>query len=99
MPWSVQSWLAGTTAEDGSAAGSIPSAHDLASLIAALRRVDPSGRSFDRGWRGGELSAHRRWVRKSLDKSKALLDVARLGGLGATLRSVAAHLARRDVSR
>jgi aminoglycoside phosphotransferase (APT) family kinase protein len=81
MPWSVQSWLAGTTAEDGSAAGSIPFAHDLATFIATLRRVDTSGRSFERGWRGGELSDHDAWVRKSLDESKALLDVARLAAL------------------
>jgi aminoglycoside phosphotransferase (APT) family kinase protein len=81
MPWSVQSWLNGTTAEDGSAAGSASFARDLATLITALRRVDTAGRSFEHGWRGGDLRNHDAWVQKCFRESRAFLDVPRLAAL------------------
>ena len=56
-------------------------AHDLATLIAALRRVDTRGRRFERGWRGGDLRTHDEWVQQCLQKSGHLLDVPRLAAL------------------
>jgi aminoglycoside phosphotransferase (APT) family kinase protein len=81
LPWSVQSWLPGTVAEDGVAAGSALLARDLATLIASLRQVDTAGRSFEWGWRGGDLRTHDRWVQECLEKSTELLDVPRLTAL------------------
>jgi len=81
LPWSVQSWLRGTVAEEGAAAGSNSFARNLATLIAALRRVDTAGRSFERGWRGGDLRNHDGWVQECLQKSTELLDVPRLAAL------------------
>ena len=78
LPWSVQTWLPGTVAEDGAAAGGGGLASDLATLVAALRAVDTEGRTFERGWRGGDLHAHDAWVQLSLRKSTGLLDVDRL---------------------
>lgn len=81
LPWSVQTWLPGTVAEDGTAAASTALALDLATLIRALRAVDTGGRTFERGWRGGDLRDHDRWVQKCLVKSCDLLDVAPLAAL------------------
>jgi aminoglycoside phosphotransferase (APT) family kinase protein len=80
-PWSVQSWLAGTVAEDGVDAGSIGFARDLVTLIASLRQVNTAGRTFDHGWRGGDLRNHDAWVQECLQKSTKLLDVPRLAAL------------------
>ena len=81
LPWSVQTWLPGAVAEDGAAAGSTPFALDLAALITALRETDTAGRTFERGWRGGDLRAHDSWVRTCLERSRSLLDVPRLSTL------------------
>lgn len=81
LPWSVQTWLPGTVAEDGAAADSASFAHDLATLVTALRQVDTGGRTFERGWRGGDLRDHDAWVRTCLDRSRGLLDVPRLATL------------------
>lgn len=78
MPWSVQTWLPGEVAAEEDASGSAEFAHDLARLVAALRPADTGGRSFERGWRGGDLHDHDAWVRTCLDRSEALLDVPRL---------------------
>ena len=81
LPWSIQSWLPGTVAEEGADAGSTSLALDLATLIAALRRADTAGRSFQRGWRGGDLRSHDAWVQQCFQKSAELLDVPRLAAL------------------
>ena len=81
LPWSIQSWLSGTVAEEGADAGGTALALDLAALIAALRRVGTAGRSFERGWRGGDLRSHDAWVQTCLQKSRELLDVPRLATL------------------
>ena len=81
MPWSIQSWLSGTVAEGEADAGSTSLALDLATLIVALRRADAAGRSFERGWRGGELRNHDAWVQECLQKSEDVLEVPRLAAL------------------
>ena len=81
MPWSIQSWLSGTVAEGEADAGSTSLALDLATLIVALRRADAAGRSFERGWRGGELRNHDAWVQECLQKSEDVLEVPRLVAL------------------
>jgi len=88
LPWSVQSWLPGIVAEDGAAAGSALFAHDLATLIASLRAADTAGRTFERGWRGGDLHSHDRWVQECLQKSTELLDVPRLATLWTYFREL-----------
>ncbi len=74
LPWSVQTWLPGTVAEDGTAADSVAFAHDLATLVSALRSVDTAGRAFESGGRGGDLHNHNDWVQTCLRNSQGLLD-------------------------
>lgn len=81
LPWSVQTWLPGTVAEDGTGANSVALAHDLATLVAALRSVDTAGRTFERGGRGGDLRNHDDWVQTCLCNSQGLLDVPRLAAI------------------
>lgn len=81
LPWSLQTWLPGDVAEDGAAADSSPFALDLVVLIRALRTADTAGRTFERGWRGGDLRRHDPWVQTCLKKSRHLLDVPRLAAL------------------
>ena len=78
LPWSLQTWLSGTVASETNSSESVPFARDLAHLIAALRKVDTEGRRFERGWRGGDLHDHDKWVQNCLRKSEHLLDVDRL---------------------
>jgi aminoglycoside phosphotransferase (APT) family kinase protein len=84
LPWSVQTWLPGTVASDADADGDERLAGDLATLVAALRRVDTLGRSFERGWRGGDLRSHDEWVQTCLRNSEGLLDVTPLRALWAS---------------
>lgn len=81
LPWSLQTWLPGVVAEDGAAADSTPFALDLVALVTALRAVETGGRTFQRGWRGGDLRDHDAWVQTCLQKSRHLLDVPRLSAL------------------
>ena len=62
LPWSVQTWLPGTVASETDSSESVPFARDLAHLIDTLRKVDTGGRRFERGWRGGDLHDHDKWV-------------------------------------
>jgi aminoglycoside phosphotransferase (APT) family kinase protein len=78
LPWSVQTWLSGTVASEAHVSQSVPLARDLARLIAGLRKVDTGGRTFERGWRGGDLHDHDHWVQVCFEKSAHLLDVKRL---------------------
>ena len=78
LPWSVQTWLSGTVASETDSSNSVPFARDLSHLIATLRKVDTEGRRFRRGWRGGDLHDHDKWVQHCLKKSEQLLDVDRL---------------------
>jgi aminoglycoside phosphotransferase (APT) family kinase protein len=77
MPWSVQTWLPGTPATDADA-GSVPFALDLAEFIRDVRAIDPRGRTFSGGGRGGTLRSHDAWMATCIEKSKDLLDAREL---------------------
>lgn len=81
MPWSVQTWLAGTVATEDDPSSSVGFAVDLANLVTALRSVDTAGRRFGGDGRGGDLKAHDDWVETCLRNSEKLLDVRRLDRL------------------
>lgn len=88
MPWTLQTWIEGDLASPDSHAASTAFATDMADLIAALRRVDPGGRSFDGLGRGGELTTHDAWMATCFANSHGLLDVPRLEGLWSRLRAL-----------
>jgi aminoglycoside phosphotransferase (APT) family kinase protein len=87
-PWSVQTWIPGTTAVEQDPAGSDDFAHDLAEFIDGVRAISTRGRTFHGNGRGGELTAHDAWVARCFDSSEALLDVARLRALWSELRAL-----------
>lgn len=86
LPWSVQTWVAGTVASDAEPDGSVDFAKDLAGFIRALRGVDTQGRRFTGSGRGGDLRDHDEWVETCLMRSEHLLDVARLRLMWGELR-------------
>lgn len=88
MPWSVQTWLAGTVASEADPSGSDNFARDLAAFIAALRAADTRGRVFSGGGRGGVLTQHDGWLEKCFAESGKLLDVPRLRELWSGLRGL-----------
>ncbi|MEU4016390.1 phosphotransferase [Microbacterium sp. NPDC028030] len=88
--WSVQTWVPGDTAHFGAHETSVSLAHDLATLILALRSVDPGGRVFDGHGRGGDLADHDAWVTECLIRSRHLIDVGRATALWAALRELPA---------
>jgi aminoglycoside phosphotransferase (APT) family kinase protein len=88
LPWSVQTWLPGTTADDVDVSGSEVLARDLAALIRELRAVPTRGRRFTGDNRGGDLRRHDAWVETCLARSEGLLDVGRLRRLWARWREL-----------
>jgi len=86
MPWSVQTWIEGEVAAPDGFARSTQFAHDLVTLIAALRAVATGGRRFDGEGRGGHLPDHDTWMETCFTNSVGLLDVARMRALWAKLR-------------
>jgi aminoglycoside phosphotransferase (APT) family kinase protein len=88
LPWSVQTWLPGTTATDEDASGSAAFAHDLAAFIADVRAIDTRGRTFHGRGRGGDLHAQDAWMETCFRRSEHLLDVPRLRRLWARLREL-----------
>lgn len=78
LPWSVQTWLPGTTASQADPGLSSAFACDLAELIADLRRIDTRGRTFSGPGRGGDLHAQDGWMETCFRRSEHLLDVPRL---------------------
>jgi aminoglycoside phosphotransferase (APT) family kinase protein len=88
LPWSVQTWLPGTTASDEDPAASTPFAHDLAEFIHGVRAIGSGGRTFRGHGRGGQLSSHDRWMATCFERSQHLLDVPRLRCAWATFRTL-----------
>jgi aminoglycoside phosphotransferase (APT) family kinase protein len=88
LPWSVQTWLPGVVAADDDPGESAPFAHDLAAFIGDLRAIDPRGRTFRGGGRGGELTVHDTWMETCFRHSEGLLDVPRLRRTWAVLRAL-----------
>ena len=87
-PWSVQTWLPGTTADDEDLGRSAGFAHDLAAFVADVRAIPTHGRTFAGPGRGGDLRAHDAWVQTCLHRSEGLLDVPRLRRLWERLRAL-----------
>lgn len=75
LPWSVQTWLPGTTATDEDPGASAGFARDLAEFIEGVRAIDTRGRRFTGTGRGGDLRAHDAWMQTCFARSEALLDV------------------------
>lgn len=88
MPWSVQTWLTGTVGWDADPGGSDGFAEDLATFLAALRRADTRGRTFNGAGRGGALTRHEDWMDLCFAESEGLLDVPRLRRVWSGLREL-----------
>jgi aminoglycoside phosphotransferase (APT) family kinase protein len=91
MPWSVQTWVSGTTAADSDPGTSRAFAADLAEFIDGVRGIDVRGRTFGGHGRGGDLHAHDDWIQTCFERSEQLLDVAPLRRLWAHLRALPRH--------
>jgi aminoglycoside phosphotransferase (APT) family kinase protein len=88
LPWSVQTWLPGTTATDDDPGHSVAFARDLAEFIHQVRLIDTRGRTFTGSGRGGDLPAHDEWMQTCFRHSEQLLDVPRLRRMWADLREL-----------
>lgn len=88
LPWSVQTWLRGTTASQQDPSESSEFAHDLAEFIQQVRAIDVRGRSFAGNGRGGDLRSHDEWMELCFDQSEQLFDVPRLRRIWARLREL-----------
>ncbi len=86
LPWSVQTWLPGTVANDHDLGDSVAFAHDIAEFIHAVRAIDTRGRSFSGKGRGGDLHAHDAWMEMCFQESEGLLDVPLLRQMWDQLR-------------
>ena len=88
LPWSVQTWLLGTTASQQDPSNSNGFAHDLAKFVSEVRAIDVRGRSFTGDGRGGDLRSHDEWMEVCFEQSVQLFDVARLRRIWARLREL-----------
>ena len=85
----MQTWLPGVVATDDDPAESVAFAHDLAEFISDVRAIDTRGRTFSGEGRGGDLRRHDAWMETCFENSERLLDVPRLRGMWASMRSLA----------
>ncbi|WP_460464249.1 aminoglycoside phosphotransferase family protein [Arthrobacter pigmenti] len=88
LPWSVQTWLPGTTASAADPGASVLFAQDLASFIRGVRSIDTGGRIFSGSRRGGDLRDHAEWMEICFNSSEHLLDVPALRRLWAGFREL-----------
>jgi len=88
LPWSVQTWLPGTTATEVDPGSSMAFAEDLATFIQGVRSIDTLGRTFARSGRGGDLHAHEAWMQTCFQHSEQLLDTPRLRRLWDAFREL-----------
>ncbi len=88
LPWSVQTWLAGVTANDEDPGGSAAFAHDLAEFVGGVRAIPAHGRTFGGKGRGGDLRSHDGWMQTCFAASEDLLDVPRLRQMWEYLREL-----------
>jgi aminoglycoside phosphotransferase (APT) family kinase protein len=88
LPWTVQTWLAGTTATVVDPGSSTAFAEDLAGFIHGVRSIDTRGRTFDGSGRGGDLHRHDDWMEACFQRSEQLFDVPRLRRMWANLREL-----------
>lgn len=88
LPWSVQTWLPGTTATEDDPGSSAAFAHDLAAFVADVRGIATRGRTFSGPGRGGDLRSQDAWMQTCFHRSAGLLDVPRLRRLWRRLRAL-----------
>jgi aminoglycoside phosphotransferase (APT) family kinase protein len=88
LPWAVQTWLSGATADDEDPGGSVPFAHDLAEFISGVRAIGTRGRTFSGRGRGGDLRSHDESMQTFFERSEHLLDVPRLRRLWEDMRAL-----------
>jgi len=88
LPWSVQTWLPGRTADEEDPGRSAGFAYDLAEVIRDLRAIGTGGRTFAGSGRGGGLRSHDEWMETCFRRSERLLDVPRLRRLWRRLRAL-----------
>jgi aminoglycoside phosphotransferase (APT) family kinase protein len=88
LPWSVQTWLPGTTATDDDPGGVPEFALDLADFVADVRGMATRGRTFSGSARGGDLRSQDAWLETCFHHSEGLLDVPRLRRLWRHLREL-----------
>ena len=88
LPWSVQTWLPGTTAIEVDPGESAAFAHDLAAFIQGVRSIETRGRVFARSGRGGDLRSHDAWMETCFQHSEELLDVPRIRRIWADMRDL-----------
>jgi aminoglycoside phosphotransferase (APT) family kinase protein len=86
LPWSVQSWIPGTTASESDAAESVGLGEDLVEFILGVRELDTRGRTFEGRGRGGDLRDHDEWMETCFVQSEGLLDVPRLRHFWSSMR-------------
>jgi aminoglycoside phosphotransferase (APT) family kinase protein len=87
-PWSIQTWVPGTTASDTDTSASDHFAHDLAEFIEQVRSIDVAGRTFTANGRGGDLRSHDNWMETCFNESTRLVDVPRLRQIWDRLRQL-----------
>jgi len=88
LPWSVQSWIAGSTASTVDPGDSYAFADDLAAFVLAVRSIDTAGRTFAGRGRGGDLTGSDSWMEECFSNSEALFDVPVLRRTWAGLREL-----------
>jgi aminoglycoside phosphotransferase (APT) family kinase protein len=88
LPWSVQTWLTGSSADGERLGESGPFARDLAEFISGVRLIDTRGRTFRGKGRGGDLPRHDEWMETCFRHSEGVLDVPRLRRQWAALREL-----------
>jgi aminoglycoside phosphotransferase (APT) family kinase protein len=88
LPWAVQTWVPGVSAEDDDPGASMAFAHDLADFIRDVRAIDVRGRVFRGYGRGGDLRTHDEFMELCFERSDQLLDVPRLRAMWAAMREL-----------
>jgi aminoglycoside phosphotransferase (APT) family kinase protein len=88
LPWSVQTWLPGDTANEVESGDSVPFSLDLAAFIRGVRAIGTDGESFSGRGRGGELRNHDEWMETCFTNSRDLLDVPVLRRMWAAFREL-----------
>ena len=87
-PWSIQTWLPGTTASEVDCSTSDHFAHDLAEFIQQVRSIDVAGRAFTGDGRGGDLRSHDNWIETCFAESSRLVDVPQIRQIWTRLRQL-----------
>jgi len=88
LPWSVQTWITGSTATVVDPGNSFEFAEDLATFIRAVRSIDTHGRTFVGPGRRGDLQGADSWMEECFENSQGLFDVPPLRRMWAAMREL-----------